>query len=109
MNRRRRREQQTLQAMMRLYCVRRHHGEALCMECSALARYAERRLERCVFGDAKPTCANCTVHCYKYGMRERMRAVMRWSGPRMLLRHPLLAVLHMIDGRRRAPSLRRPP
>jgi hypothetical protein len=107
MNGRRRRERKTLQAMMRMYC-RGHHGQALCMECSALARYAERRLERCVFGDAKPTCANCSVHCYKAAMRERMRAVMRWSGPRMLLRHPLLAVLHMLDGRRPAAVLRRP-
>lgn len=107
MDRRRRRELKTLRAMMRMYC-RRHHGQPLCMECSALARYAERRLERCVFGDAKPTCANCTVHCYKADMREKARAMMRWSGPRMLLRHPYLALMHVIDGRRPAPSLRKP-
>lgn len=74
----------------------------MCAECAALAGYARRRLERCVFGDAKPTCANCVVHCYRADMRERVREMMRWAGPRMLLRHPVLAIRHMIDGRRPA-------
>ena len=80
---------------------------ALCGGCTDLHDYAHRRLERCVFGDAKPTCANCTVHCYKADMRERIRVVMRWAGPRMLWRHPVLAVRHMIDGHLPAPSLQR--
>ena len=33
-------------------------------------------------------------------MRERVRAVMRYSGPRMLTRHPVLAVAHLADGRK---------
>ena len=28
-------------------------------------------------------------------MREQIRAVMRWSGPRMLFVHPVLAARHM--------------
>ena len=103
---RRRRELRTIEAMARMYCRHHHHGgEELCAECAELHDYARRRLERCVFGDAKPTCANCTVHCYKADMRERVRVMMRWSGPRMLLRHPVIAILHMIDGRRPAPRL----
>ena len=101
---RRAREFKTLAAMLRLYC-RRHHrpaDEALCADCAALCDYARRRLERCVFGEDKPTCANCSVHCYSAKMRERVRQVMRWAGPRMLLRHPLLALYHLIDGRRAA-------
>ena len=102
---RRRRELHALESMIAMYC-RHHHGEReLCHGCAELRDYARRRLERCVFGDAKPTCANCTVHCYKAEMREKVRATMRWAGPRMLLRHPLVAVLHMIDGRRPAPRL----
>jgi hypothetical protein len=102
----RRREWRTLDAMIRMHC-RAHHGSAeLCAECEALSAYARRRLERCVFGDAKPTCANCVVHCYRGDMRERVREVMRWAGPRMLLRHPVLAIRHLlIDGRRPAPRL----
>ena len=106
MNRRRRREQQTLEAMLAMYCRHHHGSKALCADCDALARYARRRLERCVFGDEKPTCANCRVHCYKAEMRERVRVMMRWAGPRMLLRHPWLALMHQIDGRRPAPPLR---
>jgi hypothetical protein len=81
---------------------------ALCDDCTALHDYARRRLERCVFGAAKPTCAKCTVHCYKANMREYIRQVMRWAGPRMLRRHPVLAVRHMIDGHLPAPVLRQP-
>jgi len=38
-------------------------------------------------------------------MRERVRDVMRWAGPRMLWRHPWLAITHVLDGRRPAPRL----
>jgi len=104
---RRARELETIYAMIRMYC-RHHHGTSTrwCSECTALASYSERRLERCIFGDEKPTCSNCVVHCYRADMRERIRDVMRWAGPRMLLRHPLLAIRHMIDGRR--PAIRLP-
>jgi hypothetical protein len=61
---------------------------------------------RCPFGADKPTCANCTIHCYRAEMREQVREVMRYSGPRMMWRHPLLALAHLlIDGRRAAPAL----
>ena len=97
----------TLQAMMHLYCRGHRHGceERLCPHCTALLRYAARRLERCVFGDAKPNCADCRVHCYRADMREQIRQVMRWAGPRMLLRHPILSVAHMMAARRPVPSL----
>lgn len=105
--RRRARELETIEAMIRLYCRgHRHPREGRsCAECAALLDYATRRLRRCVFGDAKPTCANCLVHCYTVDMRERVRTVMRWAGPRMLYRHPLLAVRHMLDGKRPALQL----
>ena len=102
---RRVRELKTIEAMVEMYC-RHHHGDApLCADCSALFDYARRRLQRCVFGDAKPTCANCVVHCYTAEMREKVRIVMRWAGPRMLLRHPILGVSHLLDGRRPSPAL----
>ena len=104
---RRARELKTIEAMLRLYCRGHRHENRtpLCRECGALREYAARRLERCVFGDAKPTCANCVVHCYSAQMREQVRVVMRWAGPRMLLRHPILGILHKLDGRRPAPLL----
>lgn len=104
--RRRLRELATIRAMVRMYCAD-HHGQnpELCAECAPLLGYAARRLERCVFGDAKPTCANCTVHCYSAAKREQVRIVMRYAGPRMLLRHPVLGIAHLADGKRPAPEL----
>ena len=104
---RRARELKTIAAMLRMYCRAHEHPARgpLCASCRELLEYASRRLERCVFGDAKPTCANCLVHCYSAGTREQIRIVMRWAGPRMLARHPILGILHLIDGRRPSPRL----
>lgn len=95
------REKLTLEAMVRIYCRKHHQSEGrYCGECRELLDYALLRLERCPFGPQKTTCANCPIHCYKPRMRERVREVMRYSGPRMLFRHPLLAIAHLLDGRR---------
>jgi predicted amidophosphoribosyltransferase len=100
------RERRTIDAMVRVYCRGRHGTrDGVCGECSALRDYAHARLERCRYQDSKPTCANCPVHCYGPEMRDRVREVMRYSGPRMLLRHPYLAIAHLRDGRRRVPDL----
>ncbi|MFA6443154.1 MAG: nitrous oxide-stimulated promoter family protein [Sterolibacterium sp.] len=104
---RRERESKTVAAMIGMYCRGHHRGSsaALCPRCARLSEYAARRLGSCVFGDDKPTCAKCTVHCYSAGRREEIRMVMQWAGPRMLLKHPLLAMYHLLAGRRPAPSL----
>lgn len=95
------REEKTVAAMVRLFC-HAHHSSAvgLCPDCAALLDYARSRLARCPYGAAKPTCAKCPIHCYRPQERERIRAVMRYAGPRMLLRHPMLALLHLLDGLR---------
>ena len=96
-----RREKQTVTAMLNIYC-RDQNGTngALCPGCSELHDYAMQRLDRCPFGEEKSTCADCTVHCYKPAMRERIRVVMRYAGPRMIWRHPVLAVRHVLDSRK---------
>ena len=102
------REKKTIVAMFQIYC-RHHHatkGE-LCAQCTELHDYAMGRLDRCPFGVDKPTCANCHIHCYKPEMRDRVRQVMRYAGPRMLLRHPILAILHRLDGRKRASDVKK--
>ncbi len=109
--RRLRRERRTVEAMMGMYC-REHHGPPssvdsvatlggtrLCPDCAALLDYAGRRIDACRFGEQKPTCARCTVHCFRTAERERVRTVMRYSGPRMMLRHPYLAMRHLLDRR----------
>lgn len=100
--RRMRRERETVEEMIRLYCKAKHDDPARrCPDCQALMDYARSRLERCPFQEDKPTCSNCAVHCYQAEMRDRIRAVMRYSGPRMLFHHPVLAMFHLMDGRRR--------
>ena len=68
----------------------------LCPECAALLDYALRRLDSCRFGNGKPSCRKCPVHCYRADMRERIRTVMRWAGPRMIFHHPLAATRHLL-------------
>ncbi|HOR27800.1 MAG TPA: nitrous oxide-stimulated promoter family protein [Candidatus Sumerlaeota bacterium] len=106
------REAKTIQVMIAMFC-REHHACAgaarpgrsapLCAGCRELRDYALRRLERCPFQAGKTTCALCPIHCYRADMRERVRAVMRWAGPRMITRHPLLALGHLLDQRRKTP------
>lgn len=102
--RQRRREAKTVWAMIRMYCRAFHGGHVLCEECRDLGEYAWVRLSRCPFGDEKPTCANCPIHCYRPDYREQIREVMRYSGPRMLFHHPLLAIFHLLHGRKPAPT-----
>jgi len=100
------RERQTIAAMVAMYC-HDHHDVAsgdLCPACAELMEYARLRLDGCRYGAEKPTCASCPTHCYKPAMRERVREVMRYSGPRMIRRHPVLAVAHVVDGRRSVPG-----
>lgn len=100
------REHQTIEKMISLYCHTHHQasGDQLCYECGPLALYAHQRLDRCLFGSDKTTCAKCPVHCYQPNYREQILQVMRYSGPRMLLQHPVLAILHLVNGLRKPPS-----
>ena len=88
-------EKKVVGLMIRMYCRHKEHNKQLCSQCSELLSYAIGRLDRCKFGISKPTCKNCPVHCYRKEMRERIRTIMRWSGPRMLLYHPLAAIRHL--------------
>lgn len=98
------REQLTIAKMIGIYCSDRHDGDGgdLCSTCQEFLDYAELRLQKCPYGVDKPTCANCPIHCYKPARRAQAREIMRYAGPRMLLRHPLLTIAHKIDGLRRA-------
>ncbi len=90
-------EKRVVEIMVRLYCRHKEGNDCLCTDCSALVEYARYRLERCPFGERKTSCKRCSVHCYKPEMRERMRQVMRFSGPRMLFRHPWIAMKHLLQ------------
>ncbi len=90
-------EKRTIGAMVGIYCRGRHSpGEGICSECRELLDYALARLDRCPMGGDKSTCAQCSVHCYRPEMRARVKEVMRFAGPRMVYRHPVLALRHRL-------------
>ncbi len=97
----REREKRMVREMISLYCRKNHHSKnTLCPDCAALADYAPQRSDRCPFMETKTFCSNCKVHCYRPEMREKIRKVMRYSGPRMLFHHPVMAIRHVIESKR---------
>ena len=104
-----RREHRTMERMVAIYCRDHHRADgknnvpgsrtasSLCPACTQFLAYAEKRLAKCPYGSRKPTCAKCPIHCYRHAQRERAREIMRYAGPRMLTRHPWLAVMHVAD------------
>lgn len=95
-------EKKTISAMIGIFC-RDHHktaGKFLCPDCSELMQYAEKRLDKCPFGETKGACSKCEIHCYKPNMRKYVTEVMRYSGPKMLRKHPLLAIDHLLKLKR---------
>ena len=97
------REKETVNFMIGLYC-RKHHKKmqkkGLCDKCQSLVNYSNERSDHCPFIETKTFCLNCKVHCYKEEMREEIRTVMRYSGPRMMLYHPIMAVRHLVETKR---------
>lgn len=95
-------EQQTIRCMIQLYCRKQHlSSSTLCQECAELEAYALRRLTLCRFGEDKPTCEKCPRHCYRSDYKQRIKIVMRYAGPRMLLYHPIMAIRHVIKNLRK--------
>ncbi|NQT72162.1 MAG: nitrous oxide-stimulated promoter family protein [Chloroflexi bacterium] len=96
------REIKTVETMITMYCHDLHSSNnKLCDDCQQLLDYARERLEKCPFREEKPTCAKCPIHCYKPEMREKVRSVMRYAGPRMAYRHPVQAIRHLVNGRKK--------
>ena len=99
-------EKEVVSLMIGLYCKKKHKTKGvLCDECKKLDDYAKLRSDKCPFMETKTFCSNCRVHCYRPDMREKIRAVMRWAGPRMLLHHPVAAARHVIETKREKKKL----
>lgn len=92
-------EKDTIKLMINLYCNKKHKtkvdSEGLCDECIELLEYANKRLSLCKFGENKSSCSRCKIHCYKKDMRERVKEVMKFSGPRLIIYDPVELVRHM--------------
>jgi hypothetical protein len=91
-------EKKTIAIMIKIFCGA-HHGsgdELLCPTCTELLDYAKVRLDKCPYGENKGACSKCKIHCYKPEMRKQITEVMRYSGPKMVTKHPLLAIDHLL-------------
>ena len=94
----REREKRMVSQMIALYCRKKHHTRGgLCPQCAALDAYAKMRADKCPFMETKPICSNCRIHCYKPDMRSKIREVLRFAGPRMILHHPVAAIRHVVE------------
>lgn len=90
-------EKEIITLMIKLYCKKKHgssNGE-LCNECRELEEYAYKRLTYCKFGNEKSSCKKCPIHCYKKDMKEKVKEVMRFSGPRILIYNPKEYIRHI--------------
>jgi len=86
--------------MIKLYCNKNHGTKKgnLCYKCELLLDYTHLRIDKCPFLPDKPTCKNCTIHCYTKNYKEDIKKVMKYSGPRMMKTFPILTIHHLIDG-----------
>ena len=91
------REKRVVGRMIELYCKKRLDLAEVSDEYKELEMYAYKRLDMCKFGDSKPNCKRCPIHCYKPEMREKIRAIMRWTGPRMIIYDPIAAIRHLFN------------
>ena len=91
-------EKQIVTAMIKVYCHKKHqHKNSLCVECEDLNNYALKRLSYCRHGESKGFCSNCQTHCYAPQYKEKIKQVMRFSGPWMLLYYPIIAIRHLVE------------
>lgn len=95
MKRNPRTELKTLEKMLTIYCRAKHGNSETCPRCRKLLDHAAGCLVRCQY-NPKPSCKNCPLHCWSPEIRARIKAVMRYAGPRMPLRHPLLTLRHWL-------------
>lgn len=87
--------------MIQLYCRKNHKNsqknssENLCEECNEILEYAYKKIDHCRQKENKTFCSVCKTHCYAPNMQEKIRQVMKFSGPRMLIYNPKLAISHI--------------
>jgi len=95
-------ELNTIRAMVKLFCKDHHKpGDRICNECSELISYAGERLRNCPCGENKSTCGKCAIHCYNKDMQKKVVDIMRYAGPRMAWKHPVMAIQHFIYSRKK--------
>lgn len=86
-------------SMIHIYCRGNHKNSGtnqLCDECNQLLEYSSFRSSKCPHIERTLYCSNCPTPCYKPDMKEQMRVVMKYAGPRFLFKHPIQFTKHVI-------------
>ena len=91
------REKKVISEMVKLYCRKNHKKRELCDECKDVLNYSLNRIDNCKYMDTKTFCSNCKKPFYSPKMKEKIKQIMKFSGPRILFHHPLLVISHMLS------------
>ncbi|MGI6466791.1 MAG: nitrous oxide-stimulated promoter family protein [Sphaerochaetaceae bacterium] len=89
-------EQTVLEKMFHLYSNKNRDEKQMCDE---LLHYAKNRIANCPYQPNKPFCSACPTHCYTPDKKEQIKKIMRFSGPRMILYHPVIAIRHIFQSK----------
>ena len=91
-------EKDTVKIMIEIYCRKKHRNKSeLCDECQELLNYANKRLDFCKFGEDKSFCSKCQIHCYKKDMKLKIKQVMKFSGPWLIVYSPRQFIKHIFE------------
>lgn len=85
--------------MVDIYCSGNKHKldeNGKCADCDLLLRYSKSRTDRCPYINETLFCSNCPTPCYRPDMKERMRDLMKYAGPRLFFKRPFTVIWHMI-------------
>ena len=100
----REKEKNVVSKMIRIYCKGNKHSsdkDELCAKCKELEEYSRLRTDKCPFMETKTFCSKCKISCYKPIMKKQIREVMKYSGPRLLIYHPILTLEHFVLDRKK--------
>jgi predicted amidophosphoribosyltransferase len=91
------REFLTMHYMIEIYCKGNHEykGE-ICSDCKSLLDYSRERLMKCPHYRKKIACRDCRIKCHQEPYKSKIVKVMRYSGPRFIFYHPVLAINHLL-------------
>ncbi len=87
-------EKRMIAKMIDIYYKKKDQGTL--EEREELKAYALKRLTYCKYGENKGFCSKCPTHCYTPKYKEKIKKVMRYSGPRLILHHPIMLMKHII-------------
>lgn len=88
-------EKSTIEKIAGIYCSNKHGVTGvLCYDCSKLLADTIHLVNKCPYSP-KPACGACKTNCFSVEHKRKMNQVMKYSGARMLFRHPILTINHL--------------